>query len=444
MSENSNRPPCLDTLLAKIAHRSCTVGVVGMGRVGLPFAVEAAKAGFNVVGVDTDPERVASLKRGVSYVEDVPSGEIKALVLSGKLQVFGDIDDAPDFDVLTISIATKLDKSATPDLSSMISVAEEAKRKLRKCQLVSIESTVYPGATEEIFQTSFMSTGLTPDKDFFLAHSPERVDPGNRAYSEKTITRVVGGIGPNSVAVAKAFYEAVLDRVHVVSSTRVAELTKLYENTFRAVNIGLVNEMLRVCDHMGLDVWEILDAANTKPFGIMRFLPGPGVGGDCVTLDPHFLEWKAREYNFPTRFVGLATDINRSMPAYVIERLWRILNDRGLPVKGSKVLVIGASYKRDVADLRESPAVRIMDMLTERGAVLAYHDPMVPSLKTAHLELKSVQLTPETLSHHDVVMILTDHSTVDYALIAEHSNLVFDTRDAMRQVANGHARVVLL
>ncbi|GMV88129.1 MAG: nucleotide sugar dehydrogenase [Chthonomonas sp.] len=436
--------PFLRELLAKIAHRSCTVGVVGMGRVGLPFAVEAAKAGFNVVGVDTDPERVASLKRGVSYVEDVPSSEIKALVLSGKLQVFGEIDDAPDFDVLTISIATKLDKSATPDLSGLTRVAAGLCSRLRAGVLISCDSTVYPGATEEIFQTSFMSTGLTPDKDFFLAHSPERVDPGNRAYSEKTITRVVGGIGPNSVAVAKAFYEAVLDRVHVVSSTRVAELTKLYENTFRAVNIGLVNEMLRVCDHMGLDVWEILDAANTKPFGIMRFLPGPGVGGDCVELDSHLLEWKAREYNFPTRFVGLATDINRSMPAYVIERLWRILNDRGLPVKGSKVLVIGASYKRDVADLRESPAVRIMDMLTERGAVLAYHDPMVPSLKTAHLELKSVQLTPETLSHHDVVMILTDHSTVDYALVAEHSNLVFDTRGATRNVGLSSPRIHLL
>ncbi|MCW5942593.1 MAG: nucleotide sugar dehydrogenase [Fimbriimonadaceae bacterium] len=431
----------------KIADRSLKVGVVGLGYVGLPFAVEKAKMGFSVIGIEQNPRRADMVNRGENYIGDVDDAELKELVESGKLRAVVGFDVTPGLDAIVIAVPTPLNKNLAPDLQFIESVTTQLAPRIRKGQLISLESTTFPGTTEEVMLPILAKSGLTVDEDYWLAHSPERVDPGNQRYSTKNTNKVVGGVGPNSLEVAVAFYRATLDYVVPVSSAKAAELVKVFENTFRAVNIALVNELLKLCDRMGIDVWEVLEAANTKPFGIMRFMPGPGVGGHCIPLDPHYLEWKAREYNFTTRFIALAGEINRSMPEFVRSKAMRVLNKYKKSINGSKILVLGVAYKKDIDDWRESPALDVMKLLMDSGAELTYHDPFVPSFDDVyhtHLKMSSVPLTPERLAEQDLVVITTDHTTVDYELVAKHAPAIFDTRNATKNLAANKDKVTVL
>jgi len=418
----------------KILHREARVGVVGLGYVGLPFALEAAQAGFQVLGIERNPERVAKVNRGENYIDDIREEDLRAAVESGRLRAQVTFDGAEDLDVIVIAVPTPLTKNLTPDLQYIVGVTEALSQHLRPGQLISLESTTYPGTTEEVMQPILERSGLKADQDFFLAHSPERVDPGNKRWKTKNTTKVVGGVGPNSLQVAQAFYSQIIEKVVPVSSARAAELVKVFENTFRAVNIALVNELALLCDRMGLNVWEVLDAAFTKPFGIMPFYPGPGVGGHCIPLDPHYLEWKAREYNFRTRFIGLAGEINRRMPYFVREKAWRLLNEMGKAPSRSKILVLGIAYKSDISDWRESPALEVIRLLQGDGAEVQYHDPYIPSARRAGLDLESVPLTADLLREADLVIITTAHQAIDYPFVVEHAKRVLDTRYATRGI----------
>ncbi|MCE5313797.1 MAG: nucleotide sugar dehydrogenase [Armatimonadota bacterium] len=431
-------------LLEKIRNRSAVVGVAGLGYVGLPFVVEKAKMGFQVVGVDRNPKRVDMVNRGENFISDVKDEELKELVDSGLISAVGSFEEAGDLDVLVIAVPTPLTKNLTPDLQYVENVTALFADHVRPGQLISLESTTYPGTTEEIMQPILESGGLKADKDFFLAHSPERVDPGNRRYTTKNTNKVVGGVGPDSLEVAVEFYSSTIEHVVPVSSAKAAELVKVYENTFRAVNIALVNELALLCDRMGLNVWEVLDAAFTKPFGIMPFYPGPGVGGHCIPLDPHYLEWKAKELNFNTRFIALAGEINRRMPEFVRDKTWRVLNDLGVAPSKSKILVLGIAYKKDLCDYRESPALEILEMLIADGASVTYHDPYVTQFKHKGIEMKSEPLTEKLLAGQDMVLILTDHSQIDYGFIAENSKHILDTRNATRNISDNKERITLL
>ena len=417
------------SLLAKIRQRSAKVGVIGLGYVGLPFALEAVRAGFFTRGIDLDPARVAAVLRGESYIDDIPSAQIQAARESGLLTATTGYEGLDDLDVLVIAVPTPLDEHLTPDLRYVRSATEQIAAHLRPGQLISLESTTYPGTTEEVMQPLLEAGGLQADRDFFLAHSPERVDPGNKKWHTRNTPKVVGGVGPNSLEVAAAFYGQVVETVVPVSSARVAEMTKVFENTFRAVNIGLVNEFLLLADRMGLNFWEVLDAAFTKPFGIMPFYPGPGVGGHCVPIDPHYLEWKAREYGFTTRFIRTAGEINRQMPAFVRTKIWRCLNAAGKAPSRSRVLLLGVAYKPNVGDLRESPALEIIRLLWEDGAEVLYHDPFVPSLTLDGRTLTSAPLDEATLRSADLTVIVTPHRGVDYRFVAQHARHVLDTRN---------------
>jgi nucleotide sugar dehydrogenase len=436
--------PLARTLIEKIENRSAIVGVVGLGYVGLPLAVEKAKAGFRVIGVDQNPRRVEKINRGENYIGDVDDEELSRLVREGAIRAVGNFDDVPKMDIVVIAVPTPLTRNLTPDLQYVERVTREIAPRLREGQLISLESTTYPGTTEEVMLPILETSGLKVEKDFFLAHSPERVDPGNRRYTTKNTPKVVGGVGPSSLQVAIAFYSQTISKVVPVSSAKVAEMVKVFENTFRAVNIALVNEMALLCDRMGLNVWEVLDAAFTKPFGIMPFYPGPGVGGHCIPLDPHYLEWKAKEYNFNTHFIALAGEINRKMPEYVVEKTIRILNQRGIPVKEARILVLGVAYKKDVSDHRESPALDVLRLLMKEGAMVEYHDPYIPSFEDHGLSMSSVPLTENTLAEADLTLITTDHSSIDYSWVVRHSRLVFDTRNATRGVKEFRDRIVLL
>lgn len=433
-----------DELLEKIRNRTAVVGVVGLGYVGLPFAVEKAKVGFRVLGVEQNPARADKVNRGENYIGDVRDEELRDLVARGLIHAETDFARVPEMDVIVICVPTPLTKNLTPDLSYVEGVTREVAKRLRPGQLVSLESTTYPGTTEEVMLPILSSSGLKLEVDFFLAHSPERVDPGNKRYTTKNTTKVVGGVGPESLAVALAFYEQTIERVVPVSSAKAAELVKVFENTFRAVNIALVNELALLCDRMGLSVWEVLEAAFTKPFGIMPFWPGPGVGGHCIPLDPHYLEWKAKELNFNTHFIALAGEINRRMPEFVREKAFRVLNRLGVAPSRARVLVLGAAYKRDLADHRESPAVEVIRLLRAYGAEVAYHDPHVPSLRDVGLDLESVSLTADELRQSDLVVIATDHSAVDYGFVVAQARHVLDTRNATKGVAEGRERITLL
>lgn len=428
----------------KITERTAVVGVIGLGYVGLPFAVEKAKVGYRVIGVDENPVRVARVNRGENYIDDVDGDELRRLVNQGALVACGDFDRVPEMDVVVICVPTPLTRNLTPDLQYVEKVTREVSKRLRAGQLISLESTTYPGTTEELMLPILEESGLKADRDFFLVHSPERVDPGNKRYTTRNICKVVGGVGPASLELGAAFYGQTVERVVTVSSTRVAELVKVFENTFRAVNIALVNELALLCDRMGLNVWEVLDAAFTKPFGIMPFYPGPGVGGHCVPVDPHYLEWKARELNFNTHFIGLAGEINRRMPAFVRDKAFRILNTMGIPPSRAKVLVLGVAYKRDVRDCRESPAVEVIRLLREGGVEVFYHDPWVPEFRDRDLEMSSVPLTEATVGGVDLLIITTDHSGVDYDWVVRHARHVFDTRNATRQVSSNREKITLL
>jgi len=431
-------------LIALIKNRKAHVGVIGLGYVGLPLAVEFAKAGFHVTGVDVNSEKVASIEAGKSYIRDVPNEVLAPLVEAGRLVARQDFDVLNDLDTISICVPTPLSKSRSPDISYIISVTEEIAKRHRRGQLVVLESTTYPGTTEEIIAQRLVDNGLTIGQDVFLAFSPERVDPGNQEYLIRNTPKVIGGLTPACLEVASALYDTIIETIVPVSSTATAEMTKLLENTFRAVNIGLVNEIAIMCDKLGIDVWEVIDAAATKPFGFMRFLPGPGLGGHCIPIDPHYLSWKLRTLNYTARFIELAGEINSNMPLYVVDKITAALNERAKPVKNASILILGVAYKKDVGDIRESPALDIMQLLAAREARLSYNDPHVPSLKLDSLTLTTVALNDDLLESADCVVVVTDHSDYDWEWIASRADLIVDTRNALRDVQYPVATIVKL
>ena len=431
-------------LLDRIADRSAVIGVIGLGYVGLPLAVEFAKAGFRVIGYDVNARVVDLINRGESHIQDVPASDIATLVKSGKLVASADETRLREMDAISIAVPTPLAKTRDPDMSYVIAVAEAISRHAHPGLLIVLESTTYPGTTREVMQPRLESLGLRVGTDVFLAFSPERVDPGNETWNTKNTPKVVGGITPACVEVARALYETCIDTIVSVSTPEAAELVKLLENTFRSVNIGLVNEMAIVCDKLNVDVWEVIEAAATKPFGFMKFTPGPGIGGHCIPLDPHYLAWKMRTLNYKTRFIELASEINSSMPEYVVEKVAVALNDERKAVRGSHVLVLGVAYKRDIDDMRESPALDVIRLLEERGADVQYHDPHVPTYREDGHVRTGVDLTDDVIERSDAVVIITDHRAVDYRRLIEKGHLVIDTRNALAKFEGGRARVVTL
>ena len=433
-----------DALLARIQDRSAVVGVIGLGYVGLPLAVEFAKAGFHVIGYDVSQRVVALLMRGESHIQDVAAADVAALVKSGKFEATTDEARLAEVDAISIAVPTPLSKTRDPDMSYVISAAQTATRQARKGVLVVLESTTYPGTTREILMPALEQRGFKVGEDVFVAFSPERVDPGNPVYHTKNTPKVVGGITPNCTELAMALYASCIDRTVRVSSPEAAELTKLLENTFRSVNIGLVNEMAIVCDKLGVDVWEVIEAAATKPFGFMKFTPGPGIGGHCIPLDPHYLAWKMRTLNYKTRFIDLASEINSQMPAIVVEKVAQGLNFDRKPVNGSRVLVLGVAYKRDIDDVRESPALDVIRLLEEHGATVEFHDPHIDSVHEDGHVRKSVPLTKDRLAASDAVVIVTDHRDVDYQMVMDNASLVVDSRNVTATLKGSKARVVSL
>jgi UDP-N-acetyl-D-glucosamine dehydrogenase len=420
-----------DSVVDRIRAKQAKVGVIGLGYVGLPLAVEFARAGFDVTGFDVDASKVQRINAGSSYIPDVPDTELSAAVHSGRLRATSDMRCLGDMDAIDICVPTPLRKTRDPDLSAVVKAVEAVVPTLRAGQLVILESTTYPGTTEEVVQPMLEANGLRAEVDFLLAFSPERVDPGNATFTTRSIPKVVGGVGPASTAAASALYEAVVSTVVRVASTRVAEMVKLLENTFRAVNIGLVNEIALMCNAMGIDVWEVIDAAGTKPFGFMAFYPGPGLGGHCIPIDPFYLSWKARQSGFECRFIELAGQVNGSMPEYVVRKIGMALNSVRKPVNGSRVHVFGAAYKRDVNDVRESPSLDIMELLIRDGAIVSYTDPYVPRLSLSGKTLESVAFESALHSPIDCAVIATNHQAFDYARIASMP-LIVDTRNALQ------------
>ena len=419
-------------LLDRIGTRQARVGVIGLGYVGLPLAVEFARQGFGVTGFDIDDTKASSINAGRSYIPDVPATELAAVVTSGHLRATSDMLQLAEMDVIDIAVPTPLRKTRDPDLSYVVKAVEACAATLRRGQLVILESTTYPGTTDEVVQPMLEESGLKADVDFFLAFSPERVDPGNRQFTTKNIPKIVGGIGPASTNAAAAFYASAVDTVVPVSSTRVAEMVKLLENTFRAVNIGLVNEIALMSHKMDIDVWEVIDAARTKPFGFMPFYPGPGLGGHCIPVDPFYLSWKARQNGFECRFIELAGHINAAMPEYVVERISDALNTVRKPINGSRIHLLGVAYKKDVNDMRESPALDVLELLAKRGADLSYSDPFVPELRHGGRVLKSIELAAVLQNPPDCCVITTDHSVFDYAAVVGSGALIVDTRNALK------------
>lgn len=421
-------------LKRKIRTREATVGVVGLGYVGLPFLVEKAKVGFHVTGIDRNPSRAQKVASGENYIKDVNDEDLRTAVARGLVSTSTTFDVVRDLDVIVICVPTPLDANLTPDLQYVRFVTQEIATYMRGGQLICLESTTYPGTTADVMRPILEQSGLTAGVDFFLAHSPERVDPGNQRYTTKNTNKVVGGVDPASLDVAVEFYGQTIDHVVPVSSATVAEMVKVYENVFRAVNIALANELTLLCDRMGIDVWEVLDAAFTKPFGIMPFYPGPGVGGHCIPLDPHYLEWKAREYNFSTHFISLAGEVNRRMPEFVVEKATRVLNDAHKPVRDSKILLMGMAYKPDLDDYRESPALEVYKLLERSGAKVTFHDRWTPDINDHGVVAHGVELTDECLCNADLVIITTNHTDIDYAHVVDIAPLVLDTRYATRGI----------
>ncbi|AEJ41827.1 hypothetical protein TPY_3675 [Sulfobacillus acidophilus TPY] len=434
-------------LMERIQTHDAQVGIVGLGYVGLPLAVAHAEAGFSVIGLDDNPVKVDRINRGENYIPDVDDDVLRQLVKEDKIRATGDYRQLTAADVIIICVPTPLTVNKEPDLSYILQVANRVRQIMRPGQLVVLESTTYPGTTEEVLQPILETSGLAIGREFFLAFSPERVDPGREDYQTQNTPKLVGGVTERCQAVATAFYRESIATVVPVSSPKVAELSKVFENTYRAVNIALVNELALLCDRMGLNVWEVLDAAATKPFGIQIFRPGPGVGGHCIPLDPFYLAWKAREYDFSTRFIELAGEINLRMPYFVVDKVARALNERGKPLKGSRVLLLGIAYKEDIDDERESPALKVYELLQGQGADVSYHDPYIPVVKPHAFfarEIRSVELTDSRLEAADAVVITTGHRIFDYQHIVDKSALVVDTRNATRQVRTGREKIVLL
>ena len=419
------------SLLDRIQSRQAPIGVIGLGYVGLPLAVEFARSGFDVTGFDVDEAKIAEINAGRSYIPDVLSSDLSAAVGAKKLRATADMSRLGSTDVVDICVPTPLRKTKDPDLSYVVKAVEAVAATLHRGQLVILESTTYPGTTDEVVQPMLESKGLKADVDFFLAFSPERVDPGNVLFTTRTIPKVVGGLGPASTELASALYSAVVSTVVPVSSTRVAEMVKLLENTFRAVNIGLVNEIALMCHKMDINVWEVIDAAKTKPFGFMPFYPGPGLGGHCIPIDPFYLSWKARQNGFEARFIELAGHVNSAMPEYVVQRVAEALNSVRKPINGSRVHLFGVAYKRDVNDMRESPALDILELLAKRGAIVTYTDPWVPDVAHADHHMRSVPFEDALGSGFDCALVVTDHLAFDYGRIAALP-LVVDTRNALK------------
>lgn len=419
-------------LLERIEDGSAVLAVVGLGYVGLPLAVEMGKAGHRVIGLEVSPEKAGLINSGVSYIPDVPTAEVADLVGRGLLSATTDFSRVAEADAVAICVPTPLNETKEPDVSYMVTAAESITPFLHPGMLITLESTTYPGTTEEVIQPVLESGGLKVGTDIFLAFSPERVDPGNPVWQTRNTPKVVGGVTPACTEAAVALYGRYIDTVVPVSSTRVAEMTKLLENTFRGVNIALVNELLMLCDRMGVDIWEVIDAAKSKPFGFMPFYPGPGLGGHCIPVDPFYLSWKAKQYDFRTEFIDLSGRINDNMPYYVATRLMDALNSRRKPLAGSRVLMLGVAYKADIDDMRESPAIRLAELLLEKDADLVYCDPYVDRFVAAGRSVPRVDLTGAEVRGADVVLIVTAHKVFDYELIARESALVFDTRNALK------------
>jgi UDP-N-acetyl-D-glucosamine dehydrogenase len=428
-----------EALLARIEGREAVVGVIGLGYVGLPLAVELARSGYRVLGFDISERVVEGINRGFSHVQDVSPDVLSAFTADGLIHATTDLKRLAECDAISICVPTPLNKTKDPDLSYVVSASQAVLHGLRPGQLVILESTTYPGTTREVMLPVLEESGLKVGEDFFLCFSPERVDPGNAVWQTRNTPKVLGGVTETCTELGLALYSRVFDTMVPVGSAESAELVKVYENTFRMINIALANELAQACDKLGVDVWEVIDAAATKPFGFMKFTPGPGLGGHCIPLDPHYLQWKMRTLAFKTRMIELASEINSEMPAFVVRKVADCLNDDGKPVKGSRVLVLGVAYKKDIDDLRESPAMDVIRLLQEKGARVDYHDPFCPVIKddghtpVHNLPLRSVPLTDAVLAEADAVVVVTDHSEVDYGRVARLARLVVDTRGVMRE-----------
>lgn len=431
-----------ERLIASIRSRKAVVSVIGLGYVGLPLACEFARAGLRVHGIDTDAARVARVQRGASHVQDVADSDLKALVENGRLRASTGFEALKSSDAAIICVPTPLRKTRDPDISYIVAAVDQIARYVHAGLLVVLESTTYPGTTEEIILPKLRSSGLRVGRDFFLAFSPERVDPGNPKFHTRNTPKIVGGVTAECGRVARALYEQAIETVIPVSNTRAAEMVKLLENTFRSVNIGLVNEVALMCDRLGLNVWEVIDAAGTKPFGFMPFYPGPGLGGHCIPIDPHYLSWKLKTLNYSARFIELASEINGNMPHYVVTKAVDALNDQRKSVRGARVLVLGVAYKKDVGDVRESPALDVIKLLADRGAVVRYNDPHAPEIAVdGGQRFRSVPLDRRRIREADLVLIITNHSDYDYEFIVRNARSVLDTRNATRNVATDRTRV---
>ncbi|MEP6923311.1 MAG: nucleotide sugar dehydrogenase [Pyrinomonadaceae bacterium] len=436
-----------------ILQKKARIGVIGLGYVGLPLIVEFARQGFAGIGFEVDQRKADEINLGRSYIPDVPSDHVAECVKLDKLQATTDFSHLKECDVIIICVPTPLRKTKDPDMSYILSASEKIQENLRRGQLIILESTTYPGTTDEVLLPRFEEKGFKLDEDFLLAFSPERVDPGNPQFLTHNITKVVGGVTADSTEIAALLYSQIVETVHPVTSARVAEACKLWENTFRAVNIGMANEMAKLCNTLGIDTWEVVRAAATKPFGFMAFYPGPGIGGHCIPLDPHYLSWKARQHGFDSRFISLAEEVNSSMPLHVVNLVRDSLNDDSKAFNNSNILILGVAYKKDIDDMRESPALSVIDLLRAKGANVEYHDPFVGEVTFDHSHtlgagepLYNVELTDEKLRSADCTVIITEHSTIDYNRICQLSQLIVDTRNALKEeTRNGSkARIVRL
>jgi UDP-N-acetyl-D-glucosamine dehydrogenase len=425
----------MQKLIDKIRSQKAVIGIIGLGYVGLPLVIRFAEEGFKVLGFDVDIKKVKSIAAGKSYIKHIPGANFKSLVKKGYISATGDFKQLKKVDVVIICVPTPLNEMREPDLRYIKETGKVIAENLRKGQVICLESTTYPGTTDEVLLPLFESKNFKAGKDFFLVYSPEREDPGNPDFTTKTIPKIVGGITPSCRKVGKTLYEQVINKVVDVSSTRAAELTKLLENIYRCVNIALVNEMKILADKMNIDIWEVIDASATKPFGFSPFYPGPGLGGHCIPIDPFYLSWKAREYDFTTKFIELAGEINTSMPTYVINKVMEALNTKGKSLKGSKILVLGIAYKKDIDDDRESPSLKLIDLLKEKGAAVSYNDPFIPKLKKYrkfNFSMSSKKLTKALFNNTDLVLVSIDHSAYDYEWLAENSKIIVDTRNAVK------------
>jgi UDP-N-acetyl-D-glucosamine dehydrogenase len=431
--ERLNENNIYERLIEKIENKSAIIGVIGLGYVGLPLAVEKAKAGYKVIGFDIQDIRVEQVNQGINYIGDVIDEDLVSIVKNGQLAATTDYGRIQEVDAVAICVPTPLDIYQQPDTSYVESSAKEIAKYAHEGMLVVLESTTYPGTTEEIVRPELEAKGLKLGETVFIAYSPERVDPGNKYFKTKNTPKVVGGITDKCTEVAATLYRNVLEgEVYEASSPAVAEMEKIFENTFRHLNIALANEMAILCEKMGIDVWEVIEAAKTKPYGFMAFYPGPGLGGHCIPIDPFYLTWKAREYNYHTRLIEVAGEINNSMPDYVISRIMQILNEDGKALRHAKITVLGVSYKKDIDDIRESPALKIIGILKQLGADFQVVDPYIPSFKHLDTRVETIELSEELLEQSDLVLMLTDHSNFDYEMIAKHSKVIFDTRNAFK------------